>query len=412
MTRLVIIGGGHAAAQIATSLRMKKFEGEVTLISDEPVVPYQRPPLSKMYLSGEITAERLPILREQAYEAAGITLKLGTRAVAIDRQAKVVTLASGDSVAYDKLILAPGGHARRLSCKGAELAGIHYVRTMTDTDAMRGEFTSAQHVLIIGGGYIGLEVAAVARKAGKRVTVLEAADRILARVVAPEVSTFYTRLHEEEGVQIFTNEMVSEIEGHDRATAVLTASGKRFEADMIVAGIGLVPNSELAVEAGIMAGEHGIEVNGHCQTSDPDIYAVGDAAWFTHAFYGRAMRLESVQNAVDQAKVAVEHIMGEDAHYDALPWFWSDQYGLKLQIAGLSQGYDTLVVRGDTSERSVAFFYLKDGAIIAADCVGRIAEFMNAKKLIAAKVQVGANTLADDSRPFKEIAADLLAEQG
>ncbi|WP_020400711.1 NAD(P)/FAD-dependent oxidoreductase [Kordiimonas gwangyangensis] len=410
MTRLVIIGGGHAAAQIATSLRMKKFEGEVTLISDEPVVPYQRPPLSKMYLSGEITAERLPILREQAYEAAGINLKLGVRATAIDRDGKTVTLADGEVIGYDKLILALGGRARRLDCKGANLAGIHYVRTMTDTDAMRGEFTSARHVLIVGGGYIGLEVAAVARKAGKHVTVIEAADRILARVVAPEVSEFYTHLHSEEGVNILTGEMVAEIEGTDRASAVITASGKRFEADMIVAGIGLIPNAELAIAAGLGATEAGISVNEHCQTTAPDIYAVGDVSWFKHTFYGREMRLESVQNAVDQAKVAVEHMMGEDAHYDSLPWFWSDQYGLKLQIAGLSTGYDTLVVRGDPLDRSVAFFYMKDGAIIAADCVGRIAEFMNAKKLIAARIKVPAAMLADDSRPFKEIAAELLAE--
>ena len=408
MTKLVIVGGGHAAAQIATSLRMKRFDGNVTLVSDEPVVPYQRPPLSKMYLSGEIGAERLPILREQAYDNANIRLKLGVRANTINRAEKTLTLANGENLAYDKLILAVGGHARRLSCKGADLAGIHYVRTMTDTDAMRGEFNTAKHIVIIGGGYIGLEVAAVARKAGKEVTILEAADRILARVVAPEVSDFYTRIHREEGVTIHTGEMVTEIEGNDRATAVLTESGKRFEADMIVAGIGLVPNIDLALEAGIKARDAGIEVNEHCQTSDPDIYAVGDVAWFTHSHYGRAMRLESVQNAVDQAKVAVEHIMGEDSRYDALPWFWSDQYGLKLQIAGLSQGYDTLIVRGNPDQRSVAFFYLKDGKMLAADCIGRVAEFMNAKKLITAQIAVDAELLKDDSRAFKEIAAEML----
>ncbi len=405
--KLVIIGGGHAAAQVATSLRQHKFEGEATLVTDEPVVPYQRPPLSKMYLSGDIGAERLPILREQAYEGANIALRLGVHANSIDRDAKTVSLACGDTLPYDKLILATGGHARRLTCKGAELAGIHYVRTMADTDAMRGEFDHAQRLVIIGGGYIGLEIAAVARKAGKVVTVLEATDRILGRVVAPEVSDFYTRLHTEEGVEIHTEKLVTSIEGTDRAAAVLTADGSRYEADMVVVGIGLVPNTDLASGAHLDILPQGIKVNAQCQTSDPDIYAVGDVTWFEHPFYGREMRIESVQNAVDQAKVAVEHMLGGDVSYDALPWFWSDQYGLKLQIAGLSQGYDTLVTRGDPTDRSVAFFYLKDGKMIAADCIGRIAEFMNAKKLIAARTPVTESQLLDE-RPFKEVAADLL----
>ncbi len=408
MTKIVIIGGGHAAAQLATSLRMKKFEGDVTLVSDEPVVPYQRPPLSKMYLSGEISADRLPILRPQAYEGAGITLKLGLRATAIDRTAHNITLADGSTLAYDKLILAVGGHARRLSCPGHDLAGIHYVRTMTDTDSMRGEFNTARSIVIIGGGYIGLEVAAVARKAGKKVTILEAADRILQRVVAPEVSEFYTGLHRAEGVEIHTGQMVTEIEGNDRASAVVTSDGSRFEADMVVAGIGLIANTELAEKAGIETTPTGITVGVHCQTSDPDIYAVGDATWHHNAHYDRWLRLESVQNAVDQAKVAIAHIMGEEETYDALPWFWSDQYGLKLQIAGLSEGYDRLVMRGSPEDRSVAFFYLKEGRMLAADCVGRIAEFMNAKKIIAASVNVDENMLTDDSRPFKEIAAEIL----
>lgn len=408
MTKIVIIGGGHAAAQLATSLRMKKFDGDVTLVSDEPVVPYQRPPLSKMYLSGEISADRLPILRPQAYEDAGMSLRLGMRATNIDREARTVSLADGSMLPYDKLILAVGGHARRLSCPGHDLAGIHYVRTMTDTDSMRGEFSTARSIVIIGGGYIGLEVAAVARKAGKKVTILEATDRILQRVVAPEVSEFYTALHRAEGVEIHTGQMVTEIEGNDRASAVVTSDGSRFEADMVVAGIGLIANTELAQEAGIELTPAGITVDTHCQTSDPDIYAVGDVTWHHTPHYDRWLRLESVQNAVDQAKVAIAHIMGEDVIYDALPWFWSDQYGLKLQIAGLSEGYDKLIMRGSPEDRSVAFFYLKDGRMLAADCVGRIAEFMNAKKIIAAGVNVDENMLADDSRPFKEIAAEIL----
>jgi 3-phenylpropionate/trans-cinnamate dioxygenase ferredoxin reductase subunit len=405
--KLVIIGGGHGAAQIAASLRQHKFDGDATLVSNEPVVPYQRPPLSKQYLSGELAAERLPILREQAYEGAHVALRLGVHADALDRTAKEVTLASGEVLPYDKLILAVGGHARRLTCPGADLAGIHYVRTMADTDAMRGEFDAAKRVVIVGGGYIGLEIASVARKAGKEVTVLEAADRILGRVVAPEVSAFYHQMHTEEGVTIHTGQMVTEIEGTDRASAVVTESGDRFPADMVVAGIGLVPNLELAESAGLAHVPQGVEVNDQCQTSDPDIYAIGDVTWHKSALYDRWMRLESVPNAVEQAKVAVGHILGEDVRYEALPWFWSDQYGLKLQIAGLSQDYDTLVTRGSPQERSAAFFYLKDGKLIAADCVGRVPEFMNAKKLIASGTPVTADQLTDE-RPFKEIAAELL----
>jgi 3-phenylpropionate/trans-cinnamate dioxygenase ferredoxin reductase subunit len=409
MSKIVIIGGGHAAAQAVTSLKQHKFEGKAVLIADEDMVPYQRPPLSKMYLSGDIGAERLPILREVAYETAGVELKLNTRAEAIDRKAKTVRTANGEVVAYDKLLIATGGRARKLTCPGADLAGIHYVRTIQDTDTLRPEFDKAQNVLIVGGGYIGLEIASVARKAGKNVTVLEAEDRILARVVAPEVSSFYQTLHESEGVAVKTNQMVTAFEGSEHVSAAVTASGDRFEADLVVAGIGLIANTDLAADARIECAPMGITVNHHCQTSDPDVYAVGDVAWQHNDFYACDLRLESVQNAVDQAKVAIANMLGENIRYDALPWFWSDQYGLKLQIAGLSPGYDQLVVRGNPAERSVAFFYLKEGKIIAADCVGRIAEFMNAKKLIPAAKPVNAKVLADDSRPFKEIAAELLA---
>jgi len=409
MEKIVIIGGGHAAAQLVTSLRQKKFEGSVTLVSDEPHVPYQRPPLSKAYLSGELAAERLPILREAAYENAGVELKLGVRAEGVDASAKAVTLKGGETLTYDKLILATGGRARQLGCPGANLRGVHSVRTRDDTDSLRAEFETAKRLVIVGGGYIGLEIASAARKVGKAVTVLEAEDRILARVVAPEVSEFYTSLHTEEGVAIHTNQMVTSLEGDTRVEAVCTKDGSRFPADLVIVGIGLIANSELAEKAGLETTPMGIAVNAFCQTSDPNIYAVGDATSHHNAFYGRDMRLESVQNAVDQAKVAIGHIMGEEAPYEALPWFWSEQYGLKLQIAGLSEGYDALTVRGDPAERSVAYFYMKDGRIIAADCVGRIAEFMNAKKLIAARTPVTAAQLTDE-RPFKEIAAELLAD--
>lgn len=408
MTKIVIIGGGHAAAQAATSLKQKKFDGDVTLVTDEAAIPYQRPPLSKAYLSGDLAAERLPILRETAYEQAGVDVKLNTRATKIYRDHKKVALSTGQTLVYDKLLLAVGGHARKLSCPGSDLDGIHYVRTVADTDRLRPEFDTAKRVLVVGGGYIGLEIAAVARKAGKEVVVLEAMDRILARVVAPEVSEFYSDLHTSEGVEIHTNQMVTEIVGTDRVEAVITKDGNRFEGDLIIAGIGLIANTELAEEADLELAPMGIRVNEFCQTNDPDIYAVGDVTWHHNPMYDREMRLESVQNAVDQAKVAISHMVGDEVPYDALPWFWSDQYGLKLQIAGLSTGFDTVVTRGNPAERSVAFFYLQDGHLIAADCVGRIGEFMQAKKLIPSKVKIDPTLLADDSRPIKEIAAELL----
>jgi len=408
MVNIVIIGGGHAAAQAVTSLRQHKFDGYVTLISDEAEIPYQRPPLSKAYLSGDIAGERLPILRATAYEQAGVKVHLKTRAEEFNCVSKTVRLMDGKTIPYDKLILAVGGRPRKLTCPGSNLAGIHYVRTKVDTDQLRPEFDAAKKILVIGGGYIGLEVAAVARKAGKDVTVLEAMDRILARVVAPEVSEFYTNLHRGEGVEIHTSQMVTEIIGNKRVEAVITDKGERFDGDLIVAGIGLIANCELAQEAGLTVEQMGITVNEFCQTSDPDVYATGDVTWHYNPLYKRNIRLESVQNAVDQAKTAVGHMLGESTPYDTLPWFWSDQYGLKLQIAGLSTGFDTLVTRGDPNSHSVAFFYLKDGKLIAADCVGRMGEFMQAKKLISAKVPIEKSLLSDDSRPFKEIATDLL----
>lgn len=409
---VVIIGGGHAAAQLVTSLRMQKaFAAGLTLIlaSDEDNIPYQRPPLSKAYLKGELDMERLPINRASAYEQAGISLKLGSAAQSIDRDNKTVQFVDGSSLAYDKLILATGGRARTLTCPGGDDPRVHVIRTLGDVDALRPQFEAARRVAIIGGGYIGLEAASVAADAGKKVTVLEAEDRILARVVAPEVSAFYSRIHRDHGVTIVTNAKVTALQPTDGALAVTCEDGQTLDADLVLVGIGLIANSELAQDAGLEVDRLGIRVGADLLTSDPDIYAMGDVASFHHPRYGRQMRLESVQNAVDQAKVVANGLMGETTSYDVLPWFWSDQYGIKLQIAGLSNGADTLITRGDTSTNSAAFFYLKEGVMIAADCAGRVSEFMNAKKLITAGVIVDSEKLADESRPFKEIAAEIIA---
>ncbi|WP_374763570.1 NAD(P)/FAD-dependent oxidoreductase [Yunchengibacter salinarum] len=408
MVAVVCVGGGHAAAQVAATLRSRKAADSLTLISDETVVPYQRPPLSKGYLAGDLDAERLPILRQSAYDSGGVRVMLGQPATGIDRSHKRVLLHSGESVAYDALILATGGRARRLTCPGADFSGVHYIRTKGDIDGLKTPFAEARHVVLVGGGYIGLEAAAVAARAGKHVTVLEAEDRVLKRAVAPAVSAFYERLHADHGVTIRTGTMVAEITGDGSATGVTTAAGDHVPADLVLVGIGMEPNSDLAASAGLTVTPQGIQVDDRCRTSDPAIFACGDVTWHHSAFYDRWMRLESVQNAVDQARVAALGALGEDARYDALPWFWSDQFGLKLQIAGLGEGADQLVVRGDPDSRSVAFFYLKEGRLIAADCVARAAEFMMAKRLISAGIPVDAEALTDDDRPFKDIATEML----
>lgn len=409
MTKVVIIGGGHAAAQCVLSLKQAKFDGCITLITEEADIPYQRPPLSKAYLKGELLAERLPIHRQKLYDDMGVDLRLSCRVDAIHREAKTIQLSDGEVVAYDKLIIATGGRARPLPVPGGDLPGVFTVRTKADIEKMQPVYQAAQSIVIIGGGYIGLEVAAVASAAGKQVVVLEAKDRLLKRVTAAELSAFYQTHHQSKGVKIYTGEQVTSLTAQsDGGVSVQTVSGTEYSADCVVVGIGLIANSELAVAAGLDASQNGIVVNDFCQTSDPAIYAVGDVTWHHNIFYDRWMRLESVQNAVDQAKVAVAHLMGVAQAYDAQPWFWSDQYDLKLQMVGLNAGYDDLVIRGQQSEGKFACFYLKNGVVIAADCVGSMAEFMGAKKLIASKTPVTAAALMAD-KPFKEVVAELLA---
>lgn len=443
MHKIVIIGGGHAAAQIVTSLRLHKLTPDhgyqTTLISSEPHLPYQRPPLSKAYLKGELTAERLLIQRDTAYESAGVTLKLGVDATALNAEKRTVTIqspAGTADLAYDTLILATGGHARALNCPGGALTGIYSVRTLKDIDTMAPAFHRAKHIAVIGGGYIGLEAASVARELGKDVTLLEAEDRLLARAVAQPVSDYFKALHSRHGVTLKLGAKVTEIEAADTSAGQIKSTDRAehplrvtyetaststdaagsaskqasIEADLVLVGIGLVPNTQLAESAGLATDHFGICVNAQCQTSDPHIYAVGDVASFTHPVYGGPMRLESVPNAVEQAKVAVANIAGTVTNYDAQPWFWSDQYGLRIQIVGLSAGADTVVTRGDTASDSAAFFYLKDGKLIAADCIARVQEFMIAKKLITAGIAVDPTVLADDSAPFKEQTAHLLAK--
>ena len=394
----IILGGGHAAAEACFALRKEGFAGSILMAGDEPSLPYQRPPLSKTYLAEDVTAEGLLIREPQAYAAANIAVRVGARAVALDAASRKLTFADGSQAHYGKLIFATG--ARPRSLPGADHLPVHYIRTLADIDGLRGAIAPGKRALIIGGGYIGLETAAMLKKLGLSVTVVEAMERILQRVTAAPLSEFYTRVHGEEGVEILTGVSIRKL----NADGAELADGRFIGADVLIAGIGVLPNVELAQEAGLRMEAGAVFVDEHCRTSDEHIYAAGDCTSFMSPHYERLTRLESVQNANDQARIAAANIAGRICAYDALPWFWSDQYDLKLQIAGLSQGYDQVVLRGDASTgRSFAAFYFAQGRVIAVDAVNRPKEFMLAKRLIAAKATPAPELIADESVPVNKL---------
>lgn len=404
--RLVIAGAGHAAGQVIATLRQKKFPGDIILIGEEPWLPYQRPPLSKKFLAGELPAERLYVKPPAFYDEPPITVMLGTRIESLDRGAKVVVLGDGTSVPYDTLILAVGSRVRRLpTMPGSDLEGIHYLRTVHDVRAIQRDFADARNLAIVGAGYIGLEVAAVAAGLGLNVTVIEMQDRVMKRVVAPQVSEFYEREHRSRGVNLMLDTGIESFRGGTRVDGVVLSGGKAsVPADLVVAGIGIVPNTELAAAAGLEVAD-GIVVDDRCRTEDPDIYAVGDCTLHPNRLIGRKVRLESVQNALEQARTAAANVCGEDARYAEVPWFWSDQYDLKLQIAGLSQGYDCAILRGDPDGRSFSCVYLANERIIALDAVNKPKDFLQAKKLIADGKTMKLNMLSDTRTDLKDLSA-------
>jgi 3-phenylpropionate/trans-cinnamate dioxygenase ferredoxin reductase subunit len=400
---IVIIGAGQAGSQAVMSLRAEGHAGAITLIGEEAEPPYQRPPLSKKFLAGEIDFDRVELKPAAFYEQAGCQLMLGTRVAAIDRAAHVVTTADGREIAYDKLLIATGSRVREINVPGFDLDGVHYLRTVGDVSEIQAHFKPGARLVVVGGGYIGLEVAAVARKNGIEVTVLETADRVMARVVDPIVSRFYERIHKMEGVVIRTGVTVAGFEGNGKVERVVSGEGDAFPCDFVVVGVGIIPNTELAAAAGI-AVDNGIVVDDHARTSDPDICAAGDCTNHPSGIYGRRLRLESVQNAIEQAKVAAATMAGKAKTYDQVPWFWSDQYDLKLQIAGLSTGYTQAVTRGDPETgRSFAVFYLKDGVLVAVDAINRAPEFMMSRTLIARHARLDPARLRDESIGMKEI---------
>ncbi len=397
----VIIGVSHAAAQLSTSLRQEGWDGDIMMIGDEPYLPYHRPPLSKTFLSGEKSVDELLIRPAAFYAKNDIQFRQG-RVTAIDRKRQTLLLSDGDELSYDKLALCLGARVRKVSILGHELSGVHYLRDMADAEGIKNQVGKAKNAVIIGGGYIGLETAAALRRQGIAVVVLEMAERILQRVTAPELSEFYTRIHTEEGVTIHTGVSIKAIEGSTHVERVTCASGITFLADLVVIGVGVIPNVELADTAGIVV-DNGIVVDLYCRTNDPNIVAAGDCTNHFNTHYNRRIRLESVANATEQAKVAAASLCGLSKEYKTLPWFWSDQYDLKLQIAGLSHGYNQVIIRGDIhTGRSFAAFYFHNGQLIAADCVNRPQEFMLSKRMIAEKIAVDPTRLADESIPVKE----------
>ncbi len=399
---VVIAGAGHAAGQVVASLRQKKFTGRIVLLGEESWLPYQRPPLSKKFLAGELSAERLYFKPKSFYDDPDIEIHLGTRITAIDCNNRSVTADDGNEFTYDKLVLALGSRPRPLPLPGADLAGIHYLRGIDDVLSIQSEIQEGRRLVIVGAGYIGLEVAAVTTQLGLEVTVVEMEDRVMSRVVSPQLSEFYQREHLAHGVTLKLSTGTSGFSGDGKLEYVLLDNGAKLPADLAIIGVGIVPNVELASAAGL-ATENGIVVDDHCQTSDPNIFAVGDCTLHPNKVLGRHLRLESVHNALEQAKTAASNICGEDASYAQVPWFWSDQYDLKLQIAGLSQGYDEVVLRGDPQTRSFSCLYLRDGQLIAVDAVNRPKDFMQSKALIANHARIESQKLANMDIALKDM---------
>ncbi len=399
---VVIVGAGHGAGQVVASLRMHKFEGRIVLIGDEPYLPYQRPPLSKKFLAGEMPPERLYFKPESFYDDPNIEVRLGVRVASIDRENRCVTTTGGERIGYTSLVLATGSRVRTIPVPGSDLAGIHYLRSIGDVDAIRAGVAEGGKAVIIGAGYIGLEVAAVLKKLELDVTVVEMADRVMSRVVSEQVSAFYQKEHEAQGVTLLLSTGLKAFHGEGRVSEVETDDGQMLPADIVIIGVGIAPNTELAEAAGLEV-DNGIVVDDRCRTADPAVYAIGDCTSHPSAIYDCRLRLESVHNALEQAKTAAANICGKETHYSQVPWFWSDQYDIKLQIAGLSQGYDQTVLRGSPEDRSFACFYLREGRLIAVDAINAPREFMQSKALIENHAEIPADKLADTDVLLKDM---------
>jgi 3-phenylpropionate/trans-cinnamate dioxygenase ferredoxin reductase subunit len=416
--RIVIVGAGQAAAQAVETLRKRGHSGPLTLIGDETSLPYQRPPLSKKYLAGSLERDRLLFRHAAHYAEHGVMLRLGFPVVSINRSRRRVELADGSAADYDTLLLATGGHPRLLQIPGAELAGVHYLRTVADVDRLRAELAPGRRAVIIGGGYIGLEVAATCREAGLDVVILEVAPRVMNRVVAPEVSRFYEAEHARHGVKILCNARIDSLvagrqtgmtrdtaeacgPGTERVAAVRLEDGTDIPADFVLVAIGVLPTDALARDAGLDC-DNGVMINEYCQTSDASIWAAGDCTRHPSIHYQVRVRLESVDNAFEQGTSAALNMLGIATMHDKVPWFWSDQFDLKMVIVGLAAGFDAAVLRGNPANRAFSVCYLKAGELIAVETVNHTKDQMAARKMIPARARPDPARLADDSIPLRE----------
>jgi len=404
---VVIVGAGQAGFQVAASLRMEGYEGSIALIGDEPNLPYQRPPLSKGFMSGKQDIEATVLRPLSFYEGHRIDLITGARVTEIDRAGRAVRLASGGSLRYDALVLAVGARNRTLPLKGAELDGVCYLRTDAEAVEIRQRLEHARDIVVIGGGFIGLELAAAARTLGKSVRVLEIQSRLMPRVVSPILSDFYRDLHTGQGVEISLGVALSEIVGYEgKVSGAVLSDGSVCPADLVLVGIGVIPNIELAYHAALSIG-NGIVVDEHLRTQDDSIYAIGDCADHPNPFANRSAggraRIESVQNAVDHAKCIATAIVGRSEIYRAVPWFWTDQFDIKLQMAGLSDGYSQVVTRGEPESRKFSVFYFRDGRLAAVDSINRPADHLAGRKLIGAGTGITPEQAADTSVDLKAL---------
>lgn len=399
---IIIIGAGQAAASCAARLRQKDAACEITIIGEEPHLPYQRPPLSKKYATGDMTLDQLLLRPAEWYKKNQVSCIADQRVKSVDTSAKTVELANSETLSWDKLVFATGSRARKLpDAIGGNLEGVYLLRSLGDADNFSDELKEDNHVVIIGGGYIGLEAAAVCASRGLKVTLVEAAERILQRVACEETSDWFKALHAAHGVTIHEGTGLEKFEESDgRISAAILDDGTHIEADFALVGIGIIPNAELASEAGLTVNA-GIITNQFCQTSNPDIYAAGDCTIFQ--YNDQPTRLESVQNAIDQAECAADNIAGEEREYKPYPWFWSDQYDVKLQIAGLNRGYDKIVTRKGDREGSMAHFYFKDGNFIAVDAMNDPRTYMVGKKMLEADKNITPEQAGDKSIELKSL---------
>ena len=394
--RIVIVGAGQAAVRAIETLRGLSCAKPIVLIGNEPHLPYQRPPLSKKFLTGEATPEQLLLQPKAFFEKMQVELRQGETAGGIDVDARSVRLESGETVEFGQLLIATGSRPRRLGLKGEELAGVHVLYSIADVEGLSAEMAAVERVVIIGGGYIGLEVAASLIKLGKAVTVLEQQDRLLSRVVSPVVSDFFQRLHEGHGVDLRLGAQAQSIDGTKRVEGVTLAGGDTIAVDLVLVAAGAIANDDIARAAGLPC-DNGILVDEACRAA-PDVFAAGDCTRFPSRRYGRPIRLESVQNANDQGRAAAMAMMDQDVSYDPVPWFWSDQYDVKLQIAGLSQGYDRVTTAGDPNGRSFSVSYWRGSELIAVDAINAPRDFMQARRTLEApKAQRPAETAASSS---------------